>query len=319
MSDAPHHPAPAKPETTHPLLWTVGMLAIVVLLVWWFATWMQAGRAAGRKHGPIPLPQAAAGEPDHQALIARADQAVLDEGATLYARNCTACHGANGDGNPTNMNPPPRNLRKDAWKNPKGGGPYGLYTVLTVGYGGAMPGFPALTPEQRYAIVHHMRAAMIKPHNQANWVETDPEAIAKQIPPPGGGDAGTATVAADAVDDRPRPDRIAITAPVQPLMAGTAREAEAVIARLRTWLADARKPDAPHLAEPLTQLTGLVESSPGLVLALRGAVRDDQQEVFVRLLAGSDGSGTLRPAFSLASSERVTELFAHLRRLEKQP
>lgn len=318
MSDAHHSSAPAKPETTHPLLWTVGMLAIIVLLAWWFAGWMHAGKAAGRKHGPLPLPLAAAGEPDHLALIARVDQAVLDEGAALYAKNCTACHGANGDGNPTNMNPPPRNLRKDAWKNPKGGGPYGLYSVLTAGYGGAMPGFPALSPEQRYAIVHHMRATMIKPHNQANWVEKDPEAIAKQIPPPGGGETAAAPVE-DAHDPRPRPDQIAIAAPVQPLMAGTAREADATLAGLRDWLAQARREPPPQLAAPLTQLASLVETSPGLMQALRGAVRANKQEAFVRQLAGSDGSGALRPAFALTSPDLLADLFAHLRRLEKQP
>lgn len=317
MSDAHDHRAPARPETTHPLLWTAGMLFIVVLLAWWFATWMHAGRIEGRLHGPVPLPQAAAGEPDHLALIARHDQAVLDEGATLFTKNCAACHGANGDGNPAGMNPPPRNLRKDAWKNPKGGGPYGLYSVLTTGYGGSMPAFPALTPEQRYAIVHHMRETMVKTDNQANWVAADPEAVAKQIPPPGTGDAGTTPVAEETAVEGPRPDRIVLTTPVQPLMAGTARDAGITITRLRDWLAEARRQAPPQLTDGVTRLSSLVDSAPGLVAALRGAVRDDQQEVFIRLLAGSDGSGALRPTFSLSTNERLSELFAHLRRLEK--
>ena len=44
-SDAP------MPERTHPLLWLIGLLAIIALVVTWFSHWFDTGRAHGRSLG----------------------------------------------------------------------------------------------------------------------------------------------------------------------------------------------------------------------------------------------------------------------------
>lgn len=313
------HHAPERPEVTNPLLWTVGMLAIIAVLAWWFANWMNVGGIAARKHGPIPLPQAAVGEPDHLALIAKRDQSVVDEGAVLYGKNCAACHGANGDANPTNANPAPRNLRTEGWKNPKGGGPYGLYTVMSSGYGGSMPSFPALSPEQRYSVVHFIRETMVKPYNTANYIENDDEAIVKQIPPPGGGDAPAAHGGDEEESEHARPDHLAITQPILPLMAGTAHEAESERQRLQHWLNAARHDATPEVAASIDHLSPLAECQPGLLAALHKAVLSDQKDVFTRLLANSDGAGSLRPDTNLMPAAKITDLYARLRSVENAP
>ena len=319
MSDAHAHARPDQPETTHALLWVVGLVAIIAVLVWWFAAWMWAGSVAGRKHGPIPLPQAAAGEPDHRVLIARRDQAVLDEGSLLFAKNCASCHGPNGDANPSNMNPPPRNLRKDAWKNAKGGGPYALYLVLTHGYGGGMPGFPAQTPAQRYALVHFMRETQVKAGNPSHYVEKDSDAVLATIPPPGPASGPKISPMAENENaaEGPRPEQFAAKDQILPLMTGVAKHDADEKMTLRQWIIAARQDASGELLGKITLLGELVERQPGLGRALRATVREEKSERFAALLAHGEGTAEVRPVFSLATSEQLSALFAHLRRLEK--
>ena len=80
---------------------------------------------------------------------------MLDAGAVIFNAKCANCHGSQGNSNPTNLKPAPRNFHTDAWKNPNGGSPYALYLVLTKGLG-TMPAFQSLTPEQRYAVNHYI-------------------------------------------------------------------------------------------------------------------------------------------------------------------
>ncbi len=104
-------------------------------------------------------------------------------------------------------------------------------------------------------------------------------------------------------------------------MAGIAREAEATIAALRSWLAQAAAADraSTQVATDVSHLARMIDTAPGLLVSLRQAVRDDQREVFIVLLSRADGSGPSRPWHTLAPVSRLEDLYAHLRRLETTP
>lgn len=83
-------------------------------------------------------------------------------GAQLFAVNCVACHGPNGDGTGRVAGyfraakvPPPADLHRADIKAMTDGQ---LFWVITNGFGGYMPPFGDLiTPEQRWALVVHIR------------------------------------------------------------------------------------------------------------------------------------------------------------------
>lgn len=224
MSHDAHHSDP--PETSNPLIWTIGLVVAITGLSFYFALNYDRGHVKGAGHAAIPAPASAGPvEPDHAALIANMGDDVLDAGASLYAKNCASCHGPKGDTNPTGMNPAPRNFAKDAFANPNGGGPYGLYTVLSKGYNG-MPAFPALSPEDRYALVHYVRERLVKPVNADHYLADDAAELKAKIPAAGGG--GGPVIA---------PKDVKSPANIYPLMAGIARSGETEVRALREWIA----------------------------------------------------------------------------------
>ena len=229
--DTHSHVADA-PERSHPLLWTAGLLAIIAILVAWFAHFYGVGAAVGREEDMIPSTtreQKGPGEPDHLALIANQGPEVLDRGAIVYGKNCATCHGPQGNTNPSNMNPPPRNFWSDTFKNPNGGGTYGLFTVVSNGFNGRMPGFPSLSPEDRYAVVHFLRQTMVKPHNQAGYVEQDAKEVIAKIPPKGSG----------AGDVKPPVHLAPVPKELFQLMHGIASETATEAEAAKSWLARA--------------------------------------------------------------------------------
>ncbi len=294
---------PERPELTHPLLWTVCLLTAIVVLAWWFFDWLASGRVDGRKHERLEH-HSVVGEPDHLKLIADRSPAVLAAGAILYSKNCASCHGANGTPGPASGTPP-RNFHTDAFKNDLGGGPYGFYSVLTRGYGGNMPSFPGLTAEQKYAIAHYVRETFVKADNAKNYVAEDSEAVAKQIPPPGAAGAGEGGQTAS-------PDRLEVAAPVQRLMAGLAKAEGARLHGDAVWLSAALTATPPTQRALLFEIWHLERSRPGLVAEVRHAVADGDQARFAALLTGADGSGVVRPAFALASSDELAGAFTAL-------
>lgn len=220
-----------RPERTHPLIWTVGLLAIAAVLIGVFVRFYGSGAAKGRNQGPLQAKPKPAAPIDHLALIADRSQDVLDRGAIVWAKNCASCHGKSGNENPSNMNPPPRNFHKDAFKNPNGGGPYALYQVVTNGYAGRMPGFAASIPtEERYAVTHYLREVLVKPNHAEGYVEKDSDAVAKTIPKPGAAGEGPRTP----------PAQVPPPKDIQPLMKGVATETAPVVASADAWLARAR-------------------------------------------------------------------------------
>jgi mono/diheme cytochrome c family protein len=89
--------------------------------------------------------------------------ALVAKGKTSYATNCAACHGELGDGNGAAgamLNPKPRDLRTtDAKQYKNGSSPEQLYKSITEGLPGTtMVGFSFLSEEDRWAIVHYIRA-----------------------------------------------------------------------------------------------------------------------------------------------------------------
>jgi mono/diheme cytochrome c family protein len=245
-------------------------------------------------------------EPDHAKLGADRSSEVIEHGALVYAKNCASCHGTNGDNPPSVAGTPPRNFRKDSFKGPLGGGPYGLYVVVTRGFG-SMPAFPSLSPADRYAVIHFVRETMVKPSNPANYLAKDPEAVLRQIPPPG------AAMAAEPVAR----DRIEIKAPILPLLSGISEEEAKRAAQISTWLEQARREAGSReaLALAVQHLIALAHERMGLAEQLQAAVAADNRARFLTLLAGSDGSGALRPFFCLLPEDQLVGLFQFLKTL----
>lgn len=92
-----------------------------------------------------PVPLAPSSPPD------------LARGATLYAQNCAACHGANGDGhgpNAARLDPPPIAFADKTRADQRS--LFGLYQVISQGLDGtAMQSFAALPEADRWALAFH--------------------------------------------------------------------------------------------------------------------------------------------------------------------
>lgn len=301
--DHGHQDVPERPEVTSPLLWTVCILAIIGFLSWLFFHYLASGRVVGRHHGPIHVEVAGDPEPEHVKLMADRSQAVIDQGAILFGSKCASCHGTQGNSNPSNTNPAPRNFHADPWKNKLGGGPYALYCVMTHGQN-TMPAFPGLTPAQRYAVIHYLRETWVKTANQGNYVDTDAPDVVKEIPPPGV--AGGGEVAHD-------PSGIEIKAPVHALMAGIAEDQTVAMNELMAWIYAAARTAPPAQAAAVRQFAALANARPVLVVQARAAVQAGDRQRFATVLAASDGSGAVNPFFSLLPEDDLAALFQLLK------
>ncbi len=97
---------------------------------------------------------------DPKTLIG-AGPALLARGKALFEKNCAQCHGLEGRGDGTasaGLNPAPRNFtRPDGWKN--GPGLPSIYKTLTEGVAGSsMASFSFLSPTNRMALAHEVKA-----------------------------------------------------------------------------------------------------------------------------------------------------------------
>ncbi|MGH9518166.1 MAG: c-type cytochrome [Terriglobales bacterium] len=138
-----------------------------------------------------PAPPGTAEQVDlHQYL--KATPQLLTEGQQVYSANCVPCHGAQGYGNGprgAGLNPPPRNYHTGVFKF--GTSVLAMYHTVTNGSPGtAMPSFIALSPEERFSVVHFIRANFIpKDALQANTdaqlaaIATPAAAGAAKLPP----------------------------------------------------------------------------------------------------------------------------------------
>lgn len=283
-------------ERSHPLLWTLGLLASAGAIAWLFAQWLDIGRRHGRDAPPLALPQPAQAAVDHHALIADRSEAVLERGQQLYARNCASCHGPEGDRNMTGSNPPPRNLRSEPYRAEWGGGPYGFYLTLTRGWGQGMPGFANLSPADRYAIAHFVRERWQR--GTPLYIADDPPAVAAQIPAPGAAGEGPRTP----------PHLVEQPADLHPLMAVVAREAEARAAHIAARLAALEAAAGPELRPLLPPL----RQAPAAWLERLAAAAERGDEAAVQALLAGDGAP---PALTLAPAPQRADLARLLLRL----
>ena len=308
-----HAHVPDAPERSNPLLWTAGLLLIAIFLVAMFAHFYHVGAAHGREEGLIPATtreQKGPGEPDHLALIANKGADVLDHGAAVFGKNCATCHGPQGNANPTNMNPPPRNFWADTFKNPNGAGPYGLFTVVSNGYNGRMPAFPNLSAEDRYAVIHYVRETFIKPHNPNNYLEKDSKELTAKIPPKGSGGGGPQIP----VNEVPAPKE------VFPLMEGIAAENAMETESARAWLTRAIDGSEGNVGNALVALdrawsgstsAGVRAKGTEALVALARAIGDGKSDIAHAMLL-TPAPGAFVPEIGLLSASDLDALIAQL-------
>lgn len=301
--DDTHAHAPEQPEVSHPLLWSVLILGIMTFLAWLFFHFLFQGMHVARHMEKIHTHQVVEPEPDHDLLSRNISQDVVDEGQAVYNAKCASCHGSQGNTNPTNLKPVPRNFHSENWKNDMGGSPYALYLVLTKGYA-TMPAFPGLSPEQRYAVNHYITETWTKKLNAANYVAENSADVKKQIPPPG---------AAGAEGRERDPERVEPKAPVRSLLAGMAQGQISQVKNVRAWAALARNGAKAETAYLADRFVALVDAEPALGQQLQATVKSGDRTRFDTLLAGSDGSGAVRADFNLASGDQLAGLFELLK------
>jgi mono/diheme cytochrome c family protein len=299
MSHDSHQPD--APERTNPVIWTIGLLVSISVLAFWFATNWSHGTTIGREHGMLP-PSESAGpaEPNHAELIADRSEDVIDQGAVLFAKNCASCHGPQGNSNVANMNPAPRNFWQDAFNNPNGGGPYGLYTVLSKGFNG-MPAFPSLKPEERYAVIHFVQERFVKPNNPDNYHEVDSPEVTAKIPAAGGEGSGPTV----------KPNLREVPEQSRPLMAAVAESATPVAAANEAWIARACDGAEGRAGRILKSLAH--QRVDGYLAALAAAVSsDDRERVQVQL--ATPALGVALPEGALLTAAEFDHLYAQLRK-----
>lgn len=95
------------------------------------------------------------------ARIVLPSETAIAKGKKIFAGTCSACHGAEADGQGPAagaLKPPPRNFLDPDAKYTRGRSPLDLYATLSEGNPGtAMPGFSAsLSVEDRWAVIHYL-------------------------------------------------------------------------------------------------------------------------------------------------------------------
>jgi mono/diheme cytochrome c family protein len=98
----------------------------------------------------------------------------IGKGQEVFQRNCAVCHGKEGRGDgpaAKGLVPPPRNLVEGKWK--QGGTTQELFTTLKKGITGtSMPGFPQISKQERWALVHFIRSVTAdRPADDAEALE----------------------------------------------------------------------------------------------------------------------------------------------------
>ena len=117
-----------------------------------------------RCHDNLVRPGRAAAETD----FAKAREApvpgspeIRKHGESLFQGLCARCHGKNGDGNgpfAPFLNPKPRDFAGRTFKQRVDASDIGLYRTLSLGINGtAMPAWSALSPSDRWALVHYVK------------------------------------------------------------------------------------------------------------------------------------------------------------------
>jgi len=293
-----HSGAPEPREFSNPILWTVGLVAIMGALAWVFFHYLQVGGHHVIGEPKFAMPSKGVAGPDHAALIANRSPEVLDRGEIVYSKNCASCHGPNGDSNPSGTKPEPRHFRTEGMKSPLGDGPYAWYKVLTEGYGAAMPAFRSLPPADRYAVSHFIRERWIKPANAPFYADKDKDEVAKQIP--AAGSAGASEAKIDVAKIVPPPA-------VYTVMARSAAADAPNRSATAAWL-DKANDGADQVEAPLMErLNELARHRPGDADRLLALARGGTVDEVAKALAASPD-----PVLALARAADLNRLAARL-------
>ncbi|MCC7403339.1 MAG: cytochrome c [Bdellovibrionales bacterium] len=117
---------------------------------------------------------AAAPEPATPEKLWLSSAELVGKGQEAFQRNCAVCHGKEGKGDgpaAKGLVPPPRNLVDGKWK--QGGTTQELFVTLKKGIAGtSMPGFPQISKQERWALVHFIRSVTTdRPADNAEALE----------------------------------------------------------------------------------------------------------------------------------------------------
>ncbi|MFM7116914.1 MAG: DUF6797 domain-containing protein, partial [Planctomycetota bacterium] len=112
---------------------------------------------------------------DHRGLIAGWNGETLREGAEVYRLRCASCHG-----DLASEGSMPTSLRFPSGKFKRGSDPYSMYQTLTHGYGMMIPQ-RWMVPQQKYAVIHYIREALVRDANPSQYFPVD-EAFLARLP-----------------------------------------------------------------------------------------------------------------------------------------
>ena len=117
-----------------------------------------------RCHDNLARPRSAAAEADfakaREAPVSGSPE-IRKHGESLFQGLCARCHGKNGDGNgplARFLGPKPRDFTGQLFKQRVDASDISLYRTLSLGINGtAMPAWSALSPSDRWALVHYVK------------------------------------------------------------------------------------------------------------------------------------------------------------------
>ena len=110
---------------------------------------------------------------DHAGLIADLNQEAFKRGEKIYNRLCINCHGTVD--RPGSL---PTSLRFASGKFKNGNDPYQMYQTLSHGFG-MMVAQRWMVPIQKYDVIHYIREAYLKPHNDGQYARIDSDYLGK--------------------------------------------------------------------------------------------------------------------------------------------
>lgn len=110
---------------------------------------------------------------DHTGLINSLDQKALTRGERIYNSNCINCHGI-----PDMEGSIPLSLKFWEQSFKAGNDPYSMYETLSKGYA-SMPPQVALTPREKYDVIHYIREAFVHKGNKEQYFYVGSEYLAQ--------------------------------------------------------------------------------------------------------------------------------------------
>lgn len=184
------HSAASLKEKSSPFIF-IPILLISMYLVYLvvnvaYNIGVEEGQIVATYRGPVQEEDDEAQVFNHQQLVKPSEE-LVNLGNSVYRANCASCHGSEGLGNGAagqNLSVKPRSFKDapETWTN--GASSISMYNTLENGLG-QMPNFPALNPEQKYAVIHYIHAEFM----DGEYPENTEEQLAS-LPAPSAGGGG---------------------------------------------------------------------------------------------------------------------------------